>query len=118
MKLSLWLPLSLPLFLSIFLLPPERAAADDWRSKYATGQDPNVFEACCGIKDCRTAEALGYPKMRKHENGSYDVKIGKYWIRYDFPAVHKSEDAKTWVCYMETGVDPEPLCLFLPPEVS
>jgi hypothetical protein len=92
--------------------------ADDWRSKYSTGRDPNVFEACCGVKDCRTAKALGYPKMRKFEDGSYEVKIGEYWVRYDFPAVHKSEDSQTWVCYMETDVDPEPLCLFLPPKVS
>lgn len=114
MKPVLLFALSFP----FFLLSPQPSAADDWRSKYPTGRDPNVFEACCGIKDCRTAKALGYPKMRKYEDGSYDVKIGKYWIRYDFPAVHKSEDAKTWVCYMETGIDPEPLCLFLPPEVS
>lgn len=114
MKPVLVFALILPQFL--FLMTP--AGADDWRSQYPTGRDPNVFEACCGIKDCRTAEALGYPKMRKHEDGSYDVKIGKYWVRYDFPAVHKSEDAKTWVCYMETGLDPEPLCLFLPPKVS
>lgn len=91
--------------------------ADDWRSKYSTGRMGETFEACCGIKDCRTAEALGYPKMRRDTDGSYDVKIGKYWVRYDFPAVHQSEDSKTWVCYMETGSDPEPLCLFLPPGI-
>ena len=93
------------------------AFADDWRSKYSTGRFGETFEACCGIRDCRTAKALGYPKMKRDADGSYDVKIGKYWVRYDFPAVHQSEDAKIWVCYMETGVDPEPLCLFLPPGI-
>lgn len=105
-------------FFSICMMLSVPVTAHDWRSKYSTGRMGETFEACCGVRDCRTAEALGYPKMRKHEDGSYDVKIGKYWVRYDFPAVHKSEDSKIWVCYMETGVDPEPLCLFLPPEVS
>jgi hypothetical protein len=100
------------------LFNPFSARADDWRSKYSTGRYGELFEACCGIRDCRTAEQLGYPKMKRDSDGSYDVKIGKYWVRYDFPAVHKSEDAKTWICYMETGVDPEPLCLFLPPGVG
>ena len=55
--------------------------------------------------------------MRRDTDGSYDVKIGQYWVRYDFPAVHRSDDSKTWVCYMETGSDPEPLSLFLPPGI-
>ena len=42
------------------------------------------------------------------------MKIGNHWLRYDFPAVHPSEDTKAWVCYMETPSSPEPLCLFLP----
>lgn len=100
---------------SLFFAPPLRA--DDWRSEYSTGRPGADFEACCGYKDCRTAEQLGYPQMRRDADGSYDVKIGKYWVRYDFPAVHRSEDAKTWICYMETEVDPEPLCLFLPPGI-
>ena len=106
---------SLGVFLSPSASSPVRA--DDWRSKYSTGGPGVEFEACCGYKDCRTAEDLGYPKMRRDADGSYDVKIGKHWIRYDFPAVHPSEDSKTWVCYMETGSDPEPLCLFLPPGI-
>jgi len=24
-------------------------------------------------------------------DGSYDVKIGQYWVHYDFLAVHRSE---------------------------
>ncbi len=93
------------------------AHADDWRSKYSTNKKGGEFEACCGIKDCRTAKSLGYPKMIRHVDGSYEVKVGKHWLRYDFPAVHPSEDSKAWVCYMETSVEPEPLCLFLPPGI-
>ena len=93
------------------------ALADDWRSKYSTGRKGDLFEACCGVRDCRTSKELGYPKMKRDTDGSYDVKIGKYWVRYDFPAVHQSEDSQTWVCYLETDTDPEPLCLFLPPGV-
>ena len=91
--------------------------AGDWRSRYSTGRKGSDFEACCGIRDCRTAESLGYPKMKRHKDGSYDVKVGKYLLRYDFPAVHQSEDSKAWVCYMETHDEPEPLCLFLPPGI-
>jgi hypothetical protein len=75
------------------------------------------FEACCGVKDCRTAQSLGYPRMRRLEDGGYDVKLGKHWLHYDFPSVHRSEDKQAWVCYMETSVKPGPLCLFLPPEI-
>lgn len=93
------------------------AHAGDWRSKYSTGRKGETFEACCGVRDCRTAESLGYPQMKRLEDGSYDVKLGKYWLRYDFPAVHRSEDTKAWVCYMETNLEPEPLCIFLPPGI-
>jgi hypothetical protein len=96
-------------------LPP--AYAGDWRSKYSTGRMGETFEACCGVKDCQTAESLGFPEMKRHDDGSYDVKIGGHWLRYDFPAVHASEDAKTWVCYMKTNAEPEPLCLFFPPGI-
>ncbi len=105
--------LLVPFWVSMLTL----AHADDWRSKYSTGKKGENFEACCGIKDCRTAKSLGYPKMIRHEDGSYDVEVGKYWIRYDFPAVHPSEDSEAWVCYMETSVEPVPLCLFLPPGI-
>ena len=91
--------------------------ADGWRSKYSTGRKGAEFEACCGVKDCRTAESLGYPKMTKRPDGGYEVMLGKYRLSYDFPAVHRSEDSKTWVCYMETRAEPEPLCLFLPPGI-
>ena len=101
------------------------ARAHDWFSNYSTGRFSHnstgrfseEFEACCGGTDCRTAEELGYPQMKRDTDGSYKVKIGKYWVHYDFPAVHPSEDSKTWICYMETGSDPEPLCLFLPPGI-
>ena len=104
--LALWIPFC------VSALAP--AQADDWRSKYSTGKFSDDFEACCGVKDCRTAESLGFPRMKRHADGSYDVKIGNHWLRYDFPAVHPSEDTKAWVCYMETPSSPEPLCLFLP----
>ncbi len=55
--------------------------------------------------------------MRRLEDGGYDVKLGKHWLHYDFPSVHRSEDKQAWVCYMETSVKPGPLCLFLPPEI-
>ena len=102
-------------FLSSFAASP--AWAHDWFSNYSTGRLGEEFEACCGYRDCRTAEQLGYPAMIRDVDGGYTVKIGKYWIHYDFPAVHPSEDSKTWICYMETDVDPEPLCLFLPPGI-
>lgn len=93
------------------------AHADDWRSKYSTGRKAEEFEACCGHQDCRTAASLGYPKMTRRPDGGYDVMLGKYRLHYDFPAVHPSEDSRTWVCYMETYGAPEPLCLFLPPGI-
>ncbi len=114
MKAGLLLALSISFCVSA--LAP--AHASDWRSKYSTSKKGEDFEACCGIKDCRTAESLGYPRMERHADGSYDVKVGKHWLRYDFPAVYPSEDKNAWVCYMETYAEPVPLCLFLPPGVS
>ena len=102
--------LLVPFWVSMLTL----AHADDWRSKYSTGKKGEDFEACCGINDCRTAKSLGYPKMIRNVDGSYEVEVGKHWIRYDFPAVYPSEDSEAWVCYMETSVEPVPLCLFLP----
>ncbi len=49
--------LLVPFWVSMLTL----AHADDWRSKYSTGKKGEDFEACCGIKDCRTAKSLGYP---------------------------------------------------------
>ena len=97
MKAGLLFALLLPFCVSA-LLP---AHASDWRSKYSTGRKGEAFEACCGVKDCRTAESPGYPQIKRHEDGSYDVKVGTYWV-----------------CYMETYAEPEPLCLFLPPGIS
>ncbi len=114
MKAGLLFALLVPFYVSA--LPP--AHASDWRGKYSTGKKGEAFEACCGVTDCRTAESLGYPQIKRHEDGSYDVKVGKYWVRYDFPAVYPSEDSKAWVCYLETSTEPEPLCLFLPPGIS
>lgn len=88
--------------------------AGDWRSKYTTGRD---LQSCCGDKDCRTAAALGFPKIIRRGDGGYDVKVNGYWIKYDFPAVHVSQDKNTWICYLESYRDPDPLCLFLPPGI-
>lgn len=96
------------------LLPVQ---AHDWGKKYSTGRFGDVFESCCGNRDCHTAESLGFPQMISHPDGSYEVRVGKYWIHFDFPAVHPSEDSKAWICYMETQAEPEPLCLFLPPGI-
>jgi len=109
--------LAFALFALISFPLTSAAQADDWRSKYSTGRKGAEFEACCGHKDCRTAESLGYPKMTRRPDGGYEVILGKYRLRYDFPAVHPSEDSKIWVCYMETYAEPEPLCLFLPPGI-
>lgn len=102
--------------LCIWILPPVHA--HDWGKNYSTGRKGDMFESCCGVNDCWTAESLGFPKMKRYRDGSYEVKVGKYWLRYDFPAVHRSEDKKIWICFMETREEPEPLCLFLPPEIS
>lgn len=103
--------LSIPFLLAM----PAPSHAGDWRSKYTTG---NEFEACCGHKDCRTGAALGNPEIVRRADGGYRVRVKGYWIKYDFPAVHVSEDSNTWICYLETGEEPEPLCLFLPPGVT
>ena len=90
---------------------------DVWRRTGRTAPYPRGgggIEACCGINDCRTAKSLGYPKIIRNADGSYEVEVGKHWIRYDFPAVYPSEDSKAWVCYMESSDEPVPLCLFLP----
>jgi len=105
---------SLTFSLLILLIQPEASHAGDWRSKYNTGSD---FQLCCGDKDCKTAAALGFPELRRHPNGSYDVRLNGYWIRYDFPAVHPSEDDNIWICYLDSELDPEPLCLFIPPGI-
>ena len=89
--------------------------ADDWRSKYSTRGPGAEFEACCGIKDCHTAEALGHPEIKRRGDGGYNVRINGYWLEYDHPAVHVSEDSKTWICYMDSNAEPDPLCIFLPP---
>ncbi len=88
--------------------------AGDWRSKYTTGPD---LRSCCGDKDCRTSAALGNPKIIRRDDGGYDVQVKGYWIKYDFPAVHVSQDDNTWICYLGSYVDADPLCLFLPPGI-
>ena len=109
---------SLTLALPILLLQPESPRAGDWRSKYNTGKKfdtKSEFESCCGNKDCKTASALGFPQIKRYPDGSYEVRLKGYWVRYDFPAVHVSEDDNNWICYLDNDLDPEPLCLFLPP---
>ena len=103
---------SLTLSLALLLSQPESARADDWRSKYNT---ENEFESCCGHKDCQTAAALGFPPIKRQPDGSYDVRVKGYWIKYHHPAVHVSEDDNVWICYLDIFQDPDPLCLFLPP---
>lgn len=117
MKSALLLAILVPTGFFLHLVGIFPAQAHSWFSNYSTGRFAEEFEACCGYRDCRTAEELGFPQMRRIEDGSYYVKLGKYWVKYDFPAVHRSEDSKTWICYMETESDPEPLCLFLPPGI-
>jgi hypothetical protein len=103
---------SLTLSLLILLGQPASARADDWRSNYNT---ENEFESCCGHKDCKTAAALGNPPIKRQPDGSYDVRVKGYWIKYHHPAVHVSEDDNVWICYLDMFEDPDPLCLFLPP---
>ena len=97
--------------------------AGDWRSHYtngtrsADGLPGRSFQSCCGDKDCRTAEALGFPKIKRRDDGGYDVRINGHLIKYDFPAVHVSEDKKTWICYLGSYGEGDPLCLFLPPGI-
>ena len=88
--------------------------AGDWRSQYTTG---NLFQSCCGDNDCRTAASMGYPKIIRRDDRGYNVQVEGYWLSYDFPAVHASQDDKTWICYLKSNAEPDPLCLFLPPGV-
>lgn len=87
-------------------------SAKDWRKQYTTGK---LFEICCGDKDCHTSASLGHPKIIARSDRGYDVQIKGYWLSYDFPAVHASQDDNTWICYLESNAEPDPLCLFLPP---
>ena len=87
------------------------ASAGDWRGQYTTG---TKLESCCGVKDCRTSASLGFPKIIRRPDGGYDVRVEGYWVKYDFPAVHASHDDNTWICYLESYAEPDPLCLFLP----
>ena len=90
------------------------SSAGDWRSQYTTG---NTFESCCGDKDCRTSASLGFPKIIARSDRGYDVQVDGHWLRYDFPAVHASHDDNTWICYLKSNAEPDPLCLFLPPGI-
>ena len=92
-----------------------RSIAGDWRSKYKNGE---TLESCCGDRDCRTAASLGFPKIIRQSDGSYDVQVKGYWTKFHHPSVHVSEDKNTWICYLESNEDPDPLCLFFPPGVS
>ena len=94
------------------------ARAGDWRSQYNTGkQTGSLFQSCCGDKDCRTWASLGYPKIIRRDDRGYDVRLNGYWLSYDFPAVHASHDDNTWICYLKSNAEPDPLCLFLPPGI-
>ncbi len=88
--------------------------AGDWRSQYTNG---NTFESCCGEKDCRTSASLGFPKIIARSDRGYDVQVEGHWLSYDFPAVHASHDDNTWICYLKSNAEPDPLCLFLPPGI-
>ena len=109
------------LFLALFAaldLGVGAARAGDWRSQYNTGkQTGNLFQSCCGDKDCRTWAQLGYPKIIRRDDRGYDVRLNGYWLSYDFPAVHASHDDNTWICYLKSNAEPDPLCLFLPPGI-
>lgn len=109
-------PIFLPAFLALLLFAiPGPSQAGDWRSRYTTEDN---FESCCGDKDCHTAASLGFPEIKRQSDGGYVVRIDGYWLKYDHPAVHKSEDSNTWICYLESNAEPDPLCLFFPPGVS
>ncbi len=94
--------------------PSGPSPAGDWRSQYTTG---NLFESCCGENDCRTRASLGNPKIINRGDGGYDVQVEGHWLKYDFPAVHASQDDNTWICYLKSYAEPDPLCLFLPPGI-
>ena len=97
----------------LLCLPSVRPAAHNWFSDFSTGREE--FEECCGYQDCRTAKSLGYPEIRKRGDGGYNVRLGKFTLEYDFPAVHVSQDSDTWICFMgEATNHPDPLCIFLP----
>lgn len=97
----------------LLCMTPGRLAAHGWFSDYTTGRED--FEECCGYQDCHTARSLGYPEIRKRDDGGYNVRLGKSWLKYDFPAVHASQDSHTWICFMgDPAGYAEPLCLFLP----
>ncbi len=89
--------------------------AGDWPSHYTTGDN---LESCCGDRDCHTSASLGFPKIIRQADGSYDVHVEGYWIKFHHPSVHVSEDKNTWICYLESNGEPDPLCLFFPPDVS
>ena len=102
-------------FLGLALIAvSDRSSAGDWRKQYTTG---NLFESCCGENDCRTLASLGFPKIIRRAYRGYDVQVDGYWLSYDFPAVHASQDDNTWICYLESNAEPDPLCLFLPPGI-
>ncbi len=90
------------------------SSAGDWRSKYKNGR---TLESCCGENDCRTRASLGNPKIINRGDGGYDVQVEGRWLKYDFPAVHASQDDNTWICYLKSYAEPDPLCLFLPPGI-
>ena len=93
--------------------PAGPAVAHSWFSDYTTGSPD--FQECCGYEDCHTAQSLGNPEIRKRNDGGYNVRLGKFLLQYDFPAVHTSHDSHTWICFMGDATDfPDPLCLFLP----
>ena len=97
----------------LFGLSAAGAAAHGWFSDYMTGRQD--FEECCGYQDCHAAQSLGNPKILARGDGGYNVHLGKFTLQYDFPAVHVSEDSRTWICFMGEATDhPDPLCLFLP----
>ncbi len=90
------------------------STAGDWRSQYTTG---NQFQSCCGNNDCRTWASLGFPKIIRRDDRGYNVRVDGHWLSYDFPAVHASQDDNTWICYLKSNAEPDPLCLFLPPGI-
>ncbi len=107
-----------PVFVAFLVLAlfagSDRSSSGDWRKQYTTG---NLFESCCGENDCRTSASLGFPKIIRRADRGYDVQVDGYWLSYDFPAVHASQDDNTWICYLESNAEPDPLCLFLPPGI-
>ena len=101
------------LVLALFA-PPDRSSAGDWRSQSTTGV---MLQSCCGENDCHTSASLGFPKIIRRADRGYNVQVDGYWLSYDFPAVHASHDNNTWICYLKSYAEPDPLCLFLPPGI-